>query len=503
MTSYLLALDQGTTSSRALVFDPKGAVLAQASQELRQIYPQSGWVEHDPMEIWSSQRHVAERAVHQAGVSVHDIRAIGITNQRETTLLWERASGRPVYNAIVWQCRRSTPQCERLVLQGLASEVRTRTGLVIDAYFSATKLQWLFEHIPGLRQRATRGEICFGTVDSWLVYQMTRGQLHITDASNAARTMLYNIHERTWDTTLLDALYIPREILPEVRPSSYVYGLTDPAVLLGAALPIAGMAGDQQAALFGQACFMPGMAKHTYGTGGFLLLHTGTIPMPSPNGLLTTVAWDLGEGTEYALEGSIFVAGAVIQWLRDGLQLLTSAETSEGVAAEVSDSNGVYLVPAFVGLGAPHWDPYARGAIVGLTRGVNRAHLVRAALEAIAYQTRDVLEAMQQDASLPVPEIRVDGGAAANNLLLQLQADILGIPLVRARGVETTARGAAYLAGLATGVWSSQADIAANWQAESRFSPDMSAERREELYAGWRRAVERAKGWAAPETTNP
>jgi glycerol kinase len=503
MAGYTLALDQGTTSSRALVFDPQGAPLAQASQELRQLYPQSGWVEHDPMQIWFTQRDVAERAVHQSGVSMRDISAIGITNQRETTLLWERASGQPVYNAIVWQCRRSTPQCERLIAQGLASEVRARTGLVIDAYFSATKLQWLFEHIPDLRQRATRGELCFGTVDSWLVYRMTRGQLHITDASNAARTMLYNIYQGTWDMALLEALQIPPAILPEVRPSSHVYGLTDPAAFLGAALPIAGMAGDQQAALFGQACFVPGMAKHTYGTGGFLLLHTGAVPIPSPNGLLTTVAWDLGERTEYALEGSVFIAGAVIQWLRDGLQLLASAEDSEVVAAEVPDSNGVYLVPAFVGLGAPHWDPYARGAIVGLTPGVNRAHLVRAALEAIAYQTRDVLEAMQQDAGLPVPEMRVDGGAAANNLLLQLQADILGIPLVRARGVETTARGAAYLAGLATGVWSSQADIAAHWQGEARFTPDMSAERRAERYAGWRRAVERAKGWVSPETANP
>ena len=503
MTGYVLALDQGTTNSRALVFDSAGAILAQASQQLRQIYPQSGWVEHNPMEIWSSQRHVAEQAIQQAGISTHDIRGIGITNQRETVLLWERSSGLPVYNAIVWQCRRSTPQCERLMVQGLASEVRSRTGLMIDAYFSATKLQWLFEHIPGLRQRAARGEICFGTVDSWLVYQMTRGQLHITDASNAARTMLYNIHNRTWDTTLLEAMQIPREILPEVHPSSHVYGLTNPAAMLGVELPIAGIAGDQQAALFGQACFMPGMAKHTYGTGGFLLVHTGPMPVPSPNGLLTTVAWDLGERTEYALEGSVFMAGAVIQWLRDGLQLLASAEISEVVAAEVSDSHGVYFVPAFVGLGAPHWDPYARGIIVGLTRDVNRAHLVRAALEAIAYQTRDVLEAMQQDAHLLVPEIRVDGGAAANNLLLQMQADILGIPLVRARDLETTARGAAYLAGLATGVWSSQADIAANWQAGTRFTPDMPSERQGELYAGWRRAVERAKGWAAPETTNP
>jgi glycerol kinase len=502
MAGYILALDQGTTSSRALVFDPEGAALAQASQELRQIYPQAGWVEHDPMEIWFSQQHVAERALHQAGISAGDIRAIGISNQRETTVLWERASGQPVYNAIVWQCRRSTPQCARLVEQGLASEVRARTGLVIDAYFSATKLQWLFEHIPGLRQRATEGELCFGTVDSWLVYQMTRGQLHVTDSSNAARTMLYNIYKHTWDTTLLEALQIPPAILPKVCPSSHLYGMTDPAAFLGASLPIAGIAGDQQAALFGQACFVPGMVKHTYGTGGFLLLQTGATPIPSPTGLLTTVAWDLGERTDYALEGSVFIAGAIIQWLRDGLQLLASAEASENIAAAVSDTNGVYFVPAFVGLGAPHWDPYARGTIVGLTRGVNRAHLVRAALEAIAYQTRDVLEAMQQDAGLPVPEIRVDGGAAANNLLLQLQADILGIPLVRARGTETTARGAAYLAGLATGVWSSQADIATYWQGEAHFIPTMPAERREELYAGWRRAVERAKGWASPETAN-
>jgi len=500
MAGYTLALDQGTTSSRAIVFDLEGAVRAQASQQLGQIYPQSGWVEHDPMEIWLSQRNVAELALSQAGISAHDLSAIGITNQRETTLLWERASGRPVSNAIVWQCRRSTPQCERLIERGLAPEVRARTGLVIDAYFSATKLQWLFEHIPGLYQRAAKGELCFGTVDSWLVFQMTGGQLHITDASNAARTMLYNIHQRTWDAVLLEALQIPDGILPQVRPSSQVYGLTYPAAFLGAALPIASIAGDQQAALFGHACFVPGMAKHTYGTGGFLLLHTGTTPIPSPNGLLTTVAWDLGDRTEYALEGSVFIAGAVIQWLRDGLQLISSAEASEAIAAEVSDCNGVYLVPAFVGLGAPYWDPYARGTIVGLTRGVNRAHLVRAALEAIAYQTRDVLEAMQQDAGLHIPEMRVDGGAAANNLLLQFQADILGVPLVRAKGVEATARGAAYLAGLATGVWPSPAQIAAQWQGEARFTPQMPPERRDELYAGWRRAIDRAKSWASPET---
>lgn len=498
MAGYTLALDQGTTSSRAIVFDPEGNAVAQSSQTLRQIYPAPGWVEHDPREIWHSQRLTAEQAVHQAGIAAQDIRAIGIANQRETTLLWERSSGRPVYNAIVWQCRRSAPQCERLLAQGLSLEVRARTGLVIDAYFSATKLQWLFEQDPGLRRRATRGELCFGTVDSWLVYRMTGGRLHITDASNAARTMLYNIHTGTWDPMLLEALQIPHEILPVVCPSSYVYGLTEPSAFLGSALPIAGMVGDQQAALFGQACFSPAMAKQTYGTGGFLLLHTGTTPVPSRHGLLTTVAWDLGVRTDYALEGSVFIAGAVIQWLRDGLRLIASAKASEAIAAEVSDTNGVYFVPAFVGLGAPYWDPHARGTIVGLTGGVNRSHLVRAALEAIAYQTRDVLEAMQQDAGIRVPEMRVDGGAAANTLLLQFQADLLGIPLARAKSVETTARGAAFLAGLATGMWSSLADIAAQWQGEARYTPRMSAERREELYAGWRRAVERAKAWASP-----
>jgi glycerol kinase len=500
MAGYTLALDQGTTSSRAIVFDPEGNPVAQSSQALHQIYPASGWVEHDPTEIWHSQRLTAEQALQQAGIAAHDIRAIGIANQRETTLLWERASGRPVYNAIVWQCRRSMPQCERLIAQGLSPEVRARTGLMIDAYFSATKLQWILEQVPGLRQRASRGELCFGTVDSWLVYQMTHGRLHITDASNAARTMLYNIHTGTWDPMLLEALQIPHEILPKVCPSSHVYGLTEPSAFLSSALPIAAMVGDQQAALFGQACFTPAMTKQTYGTGGFLLLHTGTTPIPSRHGLLTTIAWDLGARTDYALEGSVFIAGAVIQWLRDGLQLIASAEASEAIAAEVSDTNGVYLVPAFVGLGAPYWDPHARGTIVGLTRGVSRAHLVRAALEAIAYQTRDVLEAMQQDADIRVPEIRVDGGAAANNLLLQFQADILGIPLIRAQSVETTARGAAYLAGLATGVWSGLADIAAQWQGQAQYLPRMSAAQRETLYAGWRRAVERAKAWASPET---
>lgn len=452
------------------------------------------------MEIWRSQRAVAGQVLCQHGISPHQVRAIGLANQRETTVVWDRTSGQPVCNAIVWQCRRSAPLCERLYQQGLAAEVHARTGLVIDAYFSATKLQWLFEHQPELRQRAANGELCFGTVDSWLVYQLTGGQLHITDPSNAARTLLFNIHQRTWDATLLEMFEIPSAMLPEVHSSSQVYGYTDPAAFLGASIPIAAIAGDQQAALYGQACFSPGMAKQTYGTGAFLLMYTGATAIASPTGLLTTVAWDRDSQMTYALEGSIFVAGAVIQWLRDGLGLIPSAEASESVAAEVVDANGVYMVPAFVGLGAPHWDPYARGTVVGLTRGVTRAHLVRAALEAIAYQTRDVLEAMQRDAGLQVPELRVDGGAAANNLLMQFQADILGIPLVRSRGTETTARGAAYLAGLAVGLWRDEAEIAAQWQEESRFMPRMSAERRAYLYDGWRRAVERARGWAPSGT---
>jgi glycerol kinase len=499
MTTHILALDQGTTSSRAILFDLHGYPCAHASQEIRQIYPQPGWVEHDPMEIWHSQCAVAERVLRDSGVGLHDLSAIALTNQRETTMLWDRASGQPVYNAIVWQCRRSVPWCERLQEQGLSAEIRARTGLVIDAYFSATKLLWLLEHIPGLRARATRGELCFGTVDSWLLYQMTHGRLHITDASNAARTMLYNIHKCAWDTMLLETLDVPREMLPEVRSSSEIYGYTDPSTFLGAEVPIASIAGDQQAALFGQACFAPGMAKHTYGTGGFLLLHTGTTPITSPSGLLTTIAWELDGQTQYALEGSIFVAGGVIQWLRDGLGLLPSADASETIAAAVSDTTGVYIVPAFVGLGAHYWDPYARGTIVGLTHGVTRAHLVRAALESMAYQTRDILEAMQHDTGLQVAELRVDGGPAANNLLLQFQADILGIPIVRSVGVETTARGAAYLAGLAVGTWKSQAEIATQWGAGRRFSPTMTAEHRDRLYAGWRRAVDRSKGWAAPD----
>lgn len=500
MTSYILALDQGTTSSRAILFDAEGHACALASQEIRQMYPQPGWVEHDPMEIWRSQQAVAEQVLCQYGVHPSQICAVGLTNQRETTVVWDRASGEPVCNAIVWQCRRSAPLCRMLQEQGLTSEVQARTGLVIDAYFSATKLQWLFKHRPELYRRAARGELCFGTVDSWLVYQMTRGQLHITDASNAARTMLYNIHQCAWDPMLLEMFEIPHEILPQVQPSSYVYGYTAPTAFLGASLPIAGMAGDQQAALFGQACFQPGMAKQTYGTGAFLLMYTGPSAITSSTGLLTTVAWDRGDQVVYALEGSSFIAGAVIQWLRDGLGLIPSAEASESLASQVSDANGVYFVPAFVGLGAPHWDPSARGTIVGLTRGATRAHLVRAALEAIAYQTRDILEAMRQDTDLHVPELRVDGGGAANDLLLQFQADILGIPLMRAKGIETTARGVAYLAGLAVGIWHDPSEVEAHWQGERRFMPMMSAERREHLYGEWRRAVERARGWAS---TNP
>jgi glycerol kinase len=500
MAPYILALDQGTTSSRAILFDAEGRACAQASQEIQQIYPQPGWVEHDPMEIWRSQQAVAEQVLCRYGVSPSQIAAIGITNQRETAVIWERATGQPVYNAIVWQCRRSAALCEELRRQGLGAEVRARAGLLLDAYFSATKLQWLFNQRPELRRRAAKGELCFGTVDSWLVYRLTGGRLHITDPSNAARTLLYNIHHHVWDTKLLEIFQIPPEVLPQVRPSSQVYGYTDPAAFLGAAVPIAGIVGDQQAALFGQACFSPGMAKQTYGTGAFLLMYTGPTAMASPAGSLTTVAWDRGGQVSYALEGSIFIAGAAIQWLRDGLGLIPSAEATERIASQVTDAQGVYFVPAFVGLGAPHWDPYARGMIIGLTRGVTRAHVVRAALEAIAYQTRDVLETMQHESGLHVPELRVDGGAATNNLLLQFQADILGIPLVRAMGTETTARGAAYLAGLAVGMWYDQTEIAAHWQGEARFVPTMSPERREHLYAGWRRAVERARGWASADT---
>ncbi len=498
MDTYILALDQGTTSSRAILFDRKARVVSSAQREFRQIYPQPGWVEHDPLEIWESQLAVAREAVASAGVRGVQIAAIGITNQRETTMVWDRATGAPVHNAVVWQCRRSASLCDALKAGGWGRAVRERTGLVIDAYFSGTKIQWLLEHVPGLRARAERGEVCFGTVDSWLTWKLSGGRAWVTDYSNASRTMLFNIHQLGWDANLCGVLGVPVRMLPEVRPSSWRYGYTIPD-LLGTEIPIAGIAGDQQAALFGQACFVPGMAKNTYGTGCFLLVHTGERAVASEAGLLTTIAASSAEGrAEYALEGSIFVAGAAIQWLRDGLRVIADATESERLAASVPDTGGVYFVPAFVGLGAPHWDMYARGTILGLTRGSTRAHLVRAALEAIAYQSREVLDAALADAGLTLGELRVDGGATANDLLMQFQADVLNTPVVRPVVKETTALGAAYLAGLAVGYWTSREEISRNWAADRRFVPQMDPARREELYAGWRRAVARAAGWALP-----
>ena len=493
MTACILALDQGTTSSRAILFDGDGAPISQAHQEFRQIFPQPGWVEHDPEEIWSSQLAAASSAIAQSGIDVRDIAAIGITNQRETTILWERATGRPVRNAIVWQCRRTAPLCDRLKASGLEEEIRKRTGLVLDPYFSGTKLQWLLDSDPGLRARAEKGELAFGTVDSWLAWRLSGGRLHITDASNASRTLLFNVHTGKWDDTLLEAMRIPRAVLPKVVPSSKVYGETDPAAFLGAALPMAGMAGDQQAALFGQGCFAAGSAKNTYGTGAFLLTNTGTVPVPSKAGLLTTVAWRIDERTTYALEGSVFNAGTVVQWLRDGLGILSDAADSEALATSVGDCRGVFFVPAFTGLGAPYWDPHARGMILGLTRGVTKAHLARAALQAIAFQSRDVLEAMNRDTGIPLRELRVDGGAVRNKYLMQFQADILGIPVVRAAIDETTARGAACLAGLAVGFWRDTAEIAAHDRGTRRFDPAMSSTRRDALYAGWLQAVRQAR----------
>jgi glycerol kinase len=496
METYVLALDQGTMSSRAILFDWKARVVSLAQREIRQIYPQPGWVEHDPLEIWESQLAVAREAIAAAGVNGSQIAALGITNQRETTVLWDRATGQPVCNAIVWQCRRSAGICDALKAGGWEPAVRARTGLVIDAYFSGSKIQWLLEHVPGLRFRAEAGDICFGTVDTWLAWKLSGGHTWVTDYSNASRTMLYNIHQLAWDSNLCGALGVPRAMLPEVRPSSFQYGRTT-TNLFGAEIPITGIAGDQQASLFGQACFSPGMAKNTYGTGCFLLVHTGDRPVVSETGLLTTIAASPTEGrAEYALEGSIFIAGAAIQWLRDGLQVISHSAESDALAASVPDTGGVYFVPAFVGLGAPHWDMYARGTILGLTRGTTRAHLVRAALEAIAYQSREVLGAALADAGLRLEELRVDGGATANNLLMQFQADVLGTAVVRPVVKESTALGAAYLAGLAVGYWKSREEITSNWAADRRFLPVMDAARREELFAGWRRAVARSAGWA-------
>ena len=489
---YILALDQGTTSSRAIVFDQAGAIVAVAQKEFPQIFPKPGWVEHDPRDIWSTQLGVAAEALQKASIGAGDVAAIGITNQRETTVVWDRATGQPICNAIVWQDRRTARACDRLKARKLDRVIRRKTGLVIDAYFSATKVQWILQNVRGARARASRGELAFGTVDSWLVWNLTAGKVHVTDATNASRTMLYDIAKGDWDDELLKIFGVPRSMLPEVRSSSEVYGAT---TLLGGSIPIAGIAGDQQAALFGQVCTKPGMVKNTYGTGCFMLMNTGTKPIASKNNLLTTVAWRIGSRTEYALEGSIFIAGAVVQWLRDGLEIIRAAPDVEALAASVPHTDGVYFVPAFAGLGAPHWDQYARGTIVGLTRGTTKAHIARAALESIALQVMDVLKAMEADAKIKLKELRVDGGASANNLLMQLQADLLGVPVVRPRVSETTALGAAYLAGLAVGYWKNQADIARQWQADKRFTPKMKPAERKRVASGWERALGRAKGW--------
>lgn len=489
---YILALDQGTTSSRAIVFDHAGSIISVAQQEFRQIFPRPGWVEHDAQEIWATQSNVAAQALEKAQLTANDIAAIGITNQRETTLVWDRETGKPVSNAIVWQDRRTAAACDRLKKDGLGKLIRRKTGLVIDAYFSGTKLQWILKNVPGLKAKARAGKLAFGTVDSWLVWNLTGGRQHVTDPSNASRTMLFNINSGDWDDELLEIFDVPRAVLPAVRSSSETYGESH---LLGAPIPIAGIAGDQQAALFGQVCTKPGMVKNTYGTGCFMLMQTGPKPISSKNNLLTTVAWRIGSKTEYALEGSIFIAGAVVQWLRDGLGIIGSSGEVEALAAQVPDNGGVYLVPAFAGLGAPHWDQYARGTLVGLTRGSNRAHIARAALEGIAYQVADVLKAMESDAGIRLKELRVDGGACANNLLMQFQADLLGVPVVRPTISETTALGAAYLAGLAVGYWKNQSGIAAQWQTDRRFVPAMKAAQRNTLVAGWSRALERARNW--------
>jgi glycerol kinase len=491
---HILALDQGTTSSRAIVFGEDGSVRAQAQQEFRQIYPHPGWVEHDPQDIWSSQLAVARRALAQARLKAADIAALGIANQRETVVLWDRKTGQPVHNAIVWQDRRTADACDRLKRRGRAQLVRSTTGLVLDPYFSASKLAWLLDSIPGLRLHAERGELAFGTVDSWLVWKLSGGALHITDVSNASRTMLYDIHAGDWDEALLSLFGVPRALLPRVLPSSRVYG-ESAKKLFGAPIPIAGIGGDQQAALFGQACHSPGMAKNTYGTGCFMLLNTGAKPVPSRHGLLTTRCAQKGAKPQYALEGGVFIGGAVVQWLRDGLGFIRRSGEVEALAASVEDTGGVYLVPAFAGLGAPHWDAYARGTMLGLTRGTTRAHIARAALEAIAYQSAEVLQAMQKDADISLKELRVDGGAAANDTLMQFQADILGVPVLRPKVLETTALGAAYLAGLAAGVWKSTAAIGRQWAVGRRFEPQMRRAEAETRMQGWRRALQRSKNW--------
>jgi glycerol kinase len=499
MARFILSLDQGTTSSRAILFDHDGSIAQVAQQEFPQIYPAPGLVEHDPEAIWSSQLAVAREVMQRGKVSASDIAAIGITNQRETAVVWEKSSGRPVYNAIVWQSRLTVPICDELKAKGFDKELRERTGLVTDAYFSGTKVKWILDNVPDARAKAERGELLFGNIDTFLIWRLSKGRIHVTDYSNASRTLLFNIYTRQWDDVILKELGIPRSMLPTVKPSSAVYGEVDPE-FFGGPIPVAGAAGDQQAATFGQTCYEVGTAKNTYGTGNFMLINTGDKGVPSQHGLLTTIGWGLGDPAHpqitYALEGSIFITGAAVQWLRDGLKAIKTSVEVEALAGEVPDNGGVYLVPAFVGLGAPYWDPYARGTIVGLTRGSSISHVARATLESMCYQTRDVLEAMEADGHTRLKALRVDGGAVVNNLLMQFQADLLGVPVQRPKVAETTALGAAYLAGLAVGFWSSLHELSEHWQVDRTFEPRMNEDQREQLYAGWKRAVERSLHWA-------
>jgi glycerol kinase len=492
MKKYVLALDAGTTSNRAIFFDHDSKIASVAQKEFTQIYPQAGWVEHDAEEIWATQKEVVETAMKEGNIKPEEVAGIGITNQRETTVVWDRKTGKPIYNAIVWQCRRTASICDDMKGRGLEAYVKENTGLVVDAYFSGTKVKWILDNVEGAREKAEKGELAFGNVDTWLIWKLTDGKVHVTDYSNASRTMLFNIKTLKWDEKMMEELTVPASMLPEVKMSSEVYGTTS---LFGGEIPISGIAGDQQAALFGQGCFEPGMAKNTYGTGCFMLMNTGSELFTSKNGLLTTIAWGVDGVVEYALEGSIFIAGAAIQWLRDELKIVNDAPESEKYCNEVEDTNGVYMVPAFAGLGAPYWDMYARGAIVGLTRGANRAHIVRATVESLAYQTKDVLNAMESDSEIELKALKVDGGACANNFLMQFQSDILGVPVERPQVIETTALGAAFLAGLATGFWTDKSDVTANWKLDQKFEPTLDGPARNKLYAGWQKAVSRAQDW--------
>lgn len=499
MEKYILSFDAGTTSSRAIIFNKKGQIINVAQKEFQQIYPKAGWVEHDPMEIWASQSGVAREVLEMSAIRPDQIVGIGITNQRETTIVWDKNTGKPVYNAIVWQCRRTASYCERLKEKGWIDKIRDKTGLVLDAYFSATKIAWILDNVEGAREKAERGDLLFGTVDTWLVWNLTRGKVHVTDYSNASRTMLFNIKDLKWDDEILEALNIPKSMMPEVKDSSCIYGYTDEHTYGGARIPIAGIAGDQQAALFGQNCFKPGMVKNTYGTGCFVLMNTGQEMIRSKNGLLTTIAWGIDGRVSYALEGSVFIAGAAIQWLRDELRLVYDSPQSEYYANKIEDTDGVVVVPAFTGLGAPYWDMYARGGIFGLTRGTKREHLVRATLESLAYQSKDVIEAMQEDAKIPLAYLRVDGGASANNFLMQFQADMLNTEVHRPRTLETTSLGAAYLAGLAVGYWKDLDEISEDFSIDRTFKPQMSQEKRDKNYKYWKKAIERSMDWLDKE----